>query len=160
MTTRTESAQKIDPHVSSPQELACELNNTLSFQQEETLLRVSGIFRDKKREKKYGGFTYDALLDMTTQQSLTLMMPIRIKERLRDGRAYVFRGYLQRKISGGEMMNIEVTFRVSGVEDLDLHRSRKYSSSAATSSTPSVHEDSSESRVLSWTGCAPVTLSA
>jgi hypothetical protein len=120
MTTRIESAEKPDSHVSSPQELACELNNILSFPQEQKLLRVSGIFRDKKRDKIYGGFTYDALLDMTTQQSLTLIMPVKIKESLRDGRAYVFRGYLQRKISGGEMMNIEVAFRVSGVEDLDL----------------------------------------
>lgn len=120
MTTRIESAEKPDSHVSSPQELACELNNILSFPQEQKLLRVSGIFRDKKRDRIYGGFTYDALLDMTTPQSLTLIMPVKIKESLRDGRAYVFRGYLQRKISGGEIMNIEVAFRVSGVEDLDL----------------------------------------
>jgi hypothetical protein len=120
MTSRIESAKKPDSHVSSPQELACELNNILKFPQEQKLLRVSGIFRDKKREKTYSGYTYDALLDITTQQSLTLMIPLKIKESLRDGRGYVFRGYLQRKISGGEMMNIEVAFRVSGVEDLDL----------------------------------------
>jgi hypothetical protein len=119
MSTQPQSPTNVEPHVFSPDEIACELNSSLRFQQEKKLLRVAGVFRDMKREKTYGGFAYDSLVDPATQHSMTLAVPLNLKERLLDGRAYTFGGYLQRKVSGSRL-SIEVSFRVTYADKVEL----------------------------------------
>ena len=119
MSTQPQSRTNLEPYVLSPDEIACELNSSLRFQQEKKLLRVAGVFRDMKREKTYGGFAYDSLIDPATSHSMTLAVPLNLKEHLLDGRAYTFGGYLQRKVSGGKL-SIEVSFRVTRADEIEL----------------------------------------
>lgn len=119
MSTQPESWASSDSHTLSPQELTYEIDSSLRLQQEKRRLRVAGVFRDLKKDKIYGGCFYDAVLDPVTRHSLTLLVPVDLKRRLRDGRAYEFRGFLRRKVSGGRL-GIEVEFRVTGVENVDL----------------------------------------
>lgn len=78
-------------------------------------LLVTGAYARREGKQSYNGYYYDSLRDLASTNSLTLRVPELLRASLQDGRAYVLRGSLVRRVSDGEL-RIDLTFQVSGVD--------------------------------------------
>lgn len=109
----------LTPHCVSPNELAGLLKQLPKLPEEQHRVRVSGIFVDRGNDPYPGDVYYDDLRDPVSLHTLTLHLPGKIKKQLRDGRAYVLHGFLDRSFSG-KGLRFELLLNVTNVEEIDL----------------------------------------
>ncbi|MDT7540583.1 MAG: exodeoxyribonuclease large subunit [Acidobacteriota bacterium] len=107
------------PHCVSPNELAGLLKQLPSLPEEQGRVRVSGIFVDRGNKPYAGDMYYDDLRDPVSLHTLTLQLPGKLKKQLRDGRAYVLHGFINRSFPGRNL-RLEFLFNVTEVEEIDL----------------------------------------
>ena len=118
MTTQAGPKEASISCVLSPNELAGLLKRAEKLPEEQRLLRISGIFADRNNKAYPGDIYYDDLHDPLSSQTLTLQLPGKIKQQMRDGRAYVLDGFLERRVSS-DHLRLELLFSVTRVEDTD-----------------------------------------
>ena len=117
MTTQPGPKVTSTAHILSPNELAGLLKRVQQLPEERGVLRLSGIFSDRNNEP-YGDIYYDDLYDPLSPQKLTLLLSDKIKRQMRDGRAYVLDGFLERRVSS-DGLRMELLFSVTRVEDME-----------------------------------------
>lgn len=98
----------------TPSSLINTFNNTLNVKVENDIFDIEGIYVNQN-QKEYGGYYYDKIKEIHSDQKITLVVPKRIKESLKNNFIYSFRGYLVRKINdeGFIQLNFRVTELIS-----------------------------------------------
>lgn len=96
-------------NIHTPLTLANIFSNLIAARQERDVLFIQGVYQATGR-KNYGGMFYDQLRDEIDRQVITIKVPELLRPRLTEGRVYVLKGYLERKVK--EDSSIGLTFAV------------------------------------------------
>jgi len=102
----------------SPSSLARVYAQSVAHDLRNKLITVYGIYKDKSKYPQkggknsgcYGGFYYDALVDQTVGNELVLKIHRNLKEKIKDGNIYSFKGNLENKLRIGNEISLGVLF--------------------------------------------------
>lgn len=99
-----------------PRSLAQIFSNFYITPEEKKVLHVKGVYCDKKGQN-FGDHYYDRLRDEFAEKLLSIKVPIALKAKLRDGRPYIFEGYIDRTTESRlhKELNVYLTFVITNL---------------------------------------------
>lgn len=93
----------------TPSSLINIFNDTLNVKVINDIFDIKGIYINQNM-KEYSGYYYERIKDIHCANKVTLVLPTKIKQLLKENYIYIFRGYLKRKITAEG--NIQLNFNV------------------------------------------------
>ncbi|VAW85104.1 hypothetical protein MNBD_GAMMA18-1176 [hydrothermal vent metagenome] len=82
------------PHAHTPVTLMALFADAFKIEPNSNNLWLKGIYQDRQREG-YSGYYYDRLKDELGGQIITVKLPKRIKQTLKQGGFYLFKGIIR-----------------------------------------------------------------
>ena len=101
--------------VHTPSTLVNVFASTLKTTEESSVLLISGVYKRKGNKIYSNGYAYDELLEETSQASMTLQVPSKLRIALRNNYPYILKGSLHKKpTTKGQ---IELQFVLADIEE-------------------------------------------
>jgi len=105
------------PNVHTPVTLMAVFANAFKIEPDRNILWLKGIYQDRKRES-YSGYYYDRLKDESGGQIITVKLPKRLKQQIKQGGFYLFKGILDKDVRmDGVIEPVFIVFEV--VDQID-----------------------------------------
>ncbi|MCO5185109.1 MAG: hypothetical protein M9965_14365 [Anaerolineae bacterium] len=83
--------------IHTPRTMMAVFANAFRLDSETSIFLIQGIFRNQNRSA-YGNYYYDRLRDAATGTIIRIKLPASIKQQLRDGDVYTFKGIIDKSV--------------------------------------------------------------